>query len=114
MADCLFCQIVQRKLPAAVIFESEHVLAFRDIHPQAPVHILIVPKKHIPSVRDMTRADLGVWQDIYLTAQQVVEQEQVGETGFRLVVNNGSNAGQAVPHLHLHVLGGRRFTWPPG
>ncbi|MBI3291596.1 MAG: histidine triad nucleotide-binding protein [Elusimicrobia bacterium] len=114
MVDCLFCQIVQRKIPATVVFENEHVLAFRDMHPQAPVHVLVIPKPHVSSVSEMTPEKMGLWEKIYQAAQQIAKQEQIDGSGFRLVVNNGPNAGQAVAHLHLHVLGGRRLTWPPG
>lgn len=114
MEECLFCQIAQRRIPASVVLENGQVMAFRDIRPQAPVHVLVIPKQHVASVQDMTSDDMGVWAAMYRAAQAIAKQERIDGTGFRLVVNNGADAGQAVAHVHLHVLGGRRMTWPPG
>jgi len=111
--NCLFCDIVAGTRPAARIYETEEVFAFQDIHPVAPVHILIVPKKHIARVVDMVPEDVSLMGELLLVAKMIAEQEGVAE-GFRLVVNNGASAGQSVFHLHLHLLGNRRMSWPPG
>jgi histidine triad (HIT) family protein len=111
--NCLFCDIVAGARPAARVYETEEVLAFQDIQPVAPVHILIVPKKHIARVVDMAPDDVSLMGKLLLTAKIIAEQEGVGE-GFRLVVNNGRLAGQSVFHLHMHLLGNRRMSWPPG
>ena len=111
--DCLFCKFVSGELDADVVHETESVLAFRDINPQAPTHVLLIPKKEIPSVDDLTPEDHALAGHLLLTAQRVAQQLGLDD-GYRLVVNNGRAAGQEVPHLHLHILGGRGFQWPPG
>ncbi len=114
MAGCIFCRIVKREIPADVVYEDPSVLAFKDINPQAPVHLLVVPKKHLARVMDVGPADAGLFADIHRVAQELAKKTGVEEGGFRLVVNNGANAGQAVDHLHYHLLGGRKLGWPPG
>ncbi|MBU2567441.1 MAG: histidine triad nucleotide-binding protein [Elusimicrobia bacterium] len=114
MDDCIFCKIADKKISANVVYEDGEVLAFRDINPQAPVHILLIPKKHIPSFMDIVEADKGLIAAIYKAAQKIAGDASVDKKGFRLVVNNGQDAGQAVAHLHFHLLGGRKFSWPPG
>jgi histidine triad (HIT) family protein len=114
MADCIFCRIVRKELPADMMYEGTAVVAFRDIHPQAPVHTLIVPKKHIAKVMDLSSEDQALLAEIHSAAQDVARKEGVQTSGFRLVVNNGANAGQAVDHLHYHLLAGRKLGWPPG
>lgn len=114
MADCLFCRIVEKKIPAAVIHETESTLAFRDIHPRAPVHVLVIPKKHIENVMHIEKGDGALVDDIHQTIQAVARAEKVDQSGFRIVVNNGASAGQEVKHLHYHVLAGRSLSWPPG
>jgi histidine triad (HIT) family protein len=109
---CLFCQIVAGQRPATRVYHDERVTAFRDINPQAPTHILLVPNRHIPSIAEAQAEDADLLSALLLTAAQIARQE--GLTGYRLVVNNGSEAGQSVWHLHLHLLGGRRMHWPPG
>lgn len=111
--DCLFCRIVAGEIPADVVWESEDVLAFRDIAPQAPVHVLVIPKAHLRSLGDATAADGEVLGSVMLAAREVARQEGVGD-GFRLVVNTGEKGGQTVFHLHAHVIGGRGLSWPPG
>src|SRR5262245_40693048 len=110
--DCLFCKITTKQIPSKVVFEDDRCIAFRDINPQAPTHILIVPKKHFPKISDMTEQDKELVGHLHWTAKQIASQE--GLKDFRLVVNNGESAGQSVWHLHLHLLSGRPFSWPPG
>jgi len=114
MSDCLFCKIVAGEIPAQVVAESDTSLAFNDIAPQAPVHVLVIPKRHLTSVNDASAADAGLFDDLFVLAQQVVTDEGIRESGYRLVVNVGEHGQQSVAHLHLHVLGGRLMTWPPG
>jgi len=110
--SCLFCRIVRREIPAQVIHEDEHTLAFRDIDPKAPTHVLVIPKAHVPSLNEATdAAQLG---RLMLVAAQLAKAEGISEDGYRTVVNSGVNAGQTVFHVHLHLLGGRRLGWPPG
>jgi histidine triad (HIT) family protein len=114
MTDCLFCKIRDGEIPAEVVYEDEDVLAFNDVNPQAPVHVLIVPKKHISTVNDMTADDSKVIGKLYLAAKAIAAKREIDEDGYRLVVNCNSMAGQTVFHIHLHLLGGRRMLWPPG
>ena len=113
MTKTLFERIAEKEIPANLVYEDEHVIAFRDIHPQAPTHILIVPRKPIPRIAEATPADQAVLGHLLLKAAEVAKQ--VGLTnGYRLVINNGPDGGESVPHLHCHILGGRPMTWPPG
>ncbi len=112
--DCLFCRIVAGEVPADVVHESETALAFRDVNPQAPVHVLVIPRRHLDNAATVEAADADVVAQLLLTARTVAEQEGVLATGYRLVFNVGDDALNSVPHLHLHVLGGRRLAWPPG
>jgi len=114
MSDCLFCQIVAGEIPATPVAESETALAIRDIDPQAPVHVLVIPKAHLTSADHVTPAHAGVVDELVLLAQRVADQEGVRTSGYRLVMNVGPDAQMSVPHLHLHVLGGRKMEWPPG
>jgi len=112
--DCLFCKIVKKEIPAQIIFEDKDIIAFRDIAPQAPVHVLIIPKKHIPGLNDTNALDTALLGRIQLVARELAVKEKISGDGYRLVLNSGSNAGQAVAHLHYHLMGGRKFNWPPG
>jgi histidine triad (HIT) family protein len=114
MSDCLFCQIVAGQIPAKVVAESDDSLAFYDIAPQAPVHVLVVPKAHFMSVNEVTVKHPGVFDDLMRLAQKVAEIEGVKDSGYRLVFNVGRDGQQTVSHMHAHVLGGRLMTWPPG
>ena len=114
MADCIFCKIAQHKIQAKIVYEDEEIVAFRDVNPQAPVHILIIPRKHIGSVNSLSEADDALVGRIHRVGKKLVKEESCAETGFRLVLNTGPDAGQTVDHLHFHLLGGRRFSWPPG
>ena len=114
MTDCIFCRVVRRDIPADVVEETPSVLAFRDIHPQAPVHVLVIPKKHIPRLMDLGEEEASLVAEIHRVVQEVARKASMTDDGFRLVVNVGPFAGQAVDHLHYHVLGGRKLGWPPG
>lgn len=111
--DCLFCKIGAKQLPAKLVHEDADVFAFEDINPQAPTHILICPKKHFASLEDATPAEEALLGKIALVAAKLARDRKLGN-GYRTVVNTGSGAGQTVPHLHMHLLGGRGFHWPPG
>ncbi|MBN1430529.1 MAG: histidine triad nucleotide-binding protein [Anaerolineae bacterium] len=111
--SCMFCDIVAGLRPSTRVYETETVLAFRDIQPAAPTHILIVPKKHIARIVDIAEDDVCLMGELLLAAKVVAEQERVGD-GFRLVFNNGATAGQSVFHIHMHLLANRRMGWPPG
>lgn len=112
--DCLFCSIIEKKIPAKIIYEDEHAIAFRDINPQAPTHALVIPRTHIAAVHDAEPAHARELGQVLLAARKVAEQEGLVESGFRLVINDGEHAGQTVHHIHVHVLGGRALGWPPG
>jgi histidine triad (HIT) family protein len=112
MSDCLFCNMVSGKIKPDIVFEDDQVLAFRDINPQAPVHILIIPKIHIATVNELQDDKLAA--QLLFTAVRLARQEGLSEDGYRLVFNCNRNGGQAVYHVHLHLLGGRQMEWPPG
>ncbi len=112
--SCLFCKVVAGEVPATIIHESEHAVAFRDIRPVAPTHFLVIPRRHITSVHDAKPEDATLLGQLIMTARDVAEKEGLGNDGYRLVINNGLNAGQSVFHIHIHVLGGRNLAWPPG
>src|SRR5512137_1324949 len=114
MSKTLFEKIIAREVPAEIVYEDEHVVAFRDIRPQAPVHVLIVPKKPIPRMAEAKPEDQPILGHLLLKAAEVAHELGLTQSGFRLVFNNGPDAGEAVPHLHCHILGGRRMSWPPG
>jgi histidine triad (HIT) family protein len=112
--SCLFCRIVAGDVPAAVVRESERALAFRDVNPQAPVHVLVIPREHHRTVGELAAAGAETLAEVLREAAAVAEAEGVGERGYRVVFNTGADAGQSVPHVHAHVLGGRGLGWPPG
>ncbi|MDZ7261590.1 MAG: histidine triad nucleotide-binding protein [candidate division KSB1 bacterium] len=114
MPGCVFCNIVSGKLSSDVLYQGEDIIAFRDINPQAPSHILIIPKKHIPTVNDLQPTDAELLGKMILVARDLAQQEGIAERGFRLIINCNRESGQAVYHLHLHLIGGRRMRWPPG
>lgn len=114
MAECIFCKIAEKKMEANLVYEDDMAVAFRDINPQAPTHILIIPRRHIPTVLDIGDEDISLIGHLYTVASKLAREERIGESGFRIVVNSNRDAGQAVFHLHLHLLGGRKFNWPPG
>ena len=108
--DCIFCQIVAGKLPSEILYQDEEVIAFRDIHPLAPTHVLIIPKRHIPSLAQLTDAEIPLIGHMAKVANQLAKEEGVAENGYRLVISSGEQGGQVVPHLHMHLLGGRRLS----
>ena len=112
--DCIFCQIVEGKAPAKIAFEDETVVAFEDVNPQAPVHILLVPRKHLPSLKEAAIEDEPLLGHMLTVAARLARERGLDSKGYRSVINNGSWAGQSVFHLHVHILGGRVFRWPPG
>lgn len=112
--DCLFCRIVAGEIPSTRVFEDELVVAMRDIAPRAPTHILLLPREHIPSLRELTEGDGALVGHLLVTVQRIAADEGLAPSGYRLVVNVGEWGGQTVPHLHLHLLGGRAMRWPPG
>jgi histidine triad (HIT) family protein len=114
MSKTLFAKIIAREIPAAIVYEDDLVLAFRDIHPQAPTHILIVPKKLIPRIAEATADDQPLLGQLLMKAAEVADQVGLTPGGYRLVINNGADGGETVPHLHVHILGGRHMAWPPG
>lgn len=114
MTDCLFCKIRDGEIPAEIVYQDDDVLAFNDVNPQAPVHVLIIPKKHISTVNDVAEKDAATIGKLYLAAKHIAAERKIDEDGYRLVVNCNAMAGQTVYHIHLHLLGGRRMTWPPG
>ena len=114
MSKTLFEKIIAREIPAEIVYEDDLVLAFRDVKPQAPVHVLIVPKKVIPRMAEASPEDHRVLGHLLLKAAELAASLGVKQTGYRLVINNGPNAGESVPHLHCHLLGGRALSWPPG
>ena len=114
LADCLFCRIVAGEIAARVVREDADTLAFRDIDPRAPTHVLIVPRRHIASVNDLEQGDAGLIGQLYLAAREIAAAEGIDGNGYRLVMNTGPEAGQSVAHIHLHLLGGRHMMWPPG
>jgi histidine triad (HIT) family protein len=114
MPDNIFARIIRKELPAAIVYEDDRALAFRDINPKAPVHILVVPKKDIARVSEAKAEDEPLLGHLLTVAAQIARQEGIDDTGYRLVINKGRDAGESVPHLHVHLLGGRPMGWPPG
>ena len=111
MSDCLFCKIVNKEIAAEIIYENEVAISFKDIKPVAPIHLLIVPKKHIPSINQLTTEDTALVGELFLVAQKLAKKYEVDKDGYRLVFNVGKNAGQTVNHLHLHLIGGQKLMW---
>ena len=114
MSDDLFLKIISREIPAEIVFESDDVLAFRDVNPQAPLHVLIIPKTRIPTINDMQQQDAEIFGKLFLAAREIATAHGIAEDGYRVVMNCNSAAGQTVFHVHLHLLGGRQMDWPPG
>lgn len=114
MENCLFCKIAEGQIPAKIVYQDENVVAFEDINPQAPHHILLIPRQHISSMAELTPEDGPVLVDLFTTASKLAQDMGLGERGYRFVTNVGPDAGQSVFHLHFHLLGGRKFGWPPG
>ena len=114
MPDCLFCRIANKEIPGKIVHEDDQLMAFEDLNPQAPVHILVIPKKHISSLSTVSPTDEGLLGSLLLVVNQLARTRQLTETGFRTVINSGPSAGQTVDHLHIHLLAGRSMAWPPG
>ena len=114
MNQCLFCAIIKGEIKGDIIYQDDLVVAFRDINPKAPVHILIVPRKHVETLLDLEQRDKPIIGDVFYRAAQLAKDQGISKEGFRVVLNNGPGAGQSVYHIHFHLMGGRPFTWPPG
>jgi len=112
--DCVFCKIVNGEIPSEIVYNDDNILAFKDVNPQAPIHLLIIPKKHITSILEISNDDESLLFQILKVAQKIAKDNDLDSKGFRLVVNTGVDGGQTVPHLHFHLLGGRQLKWPPG
>jgi len=112
--DCIFCKIAAGELNTKFVFENDELVAFRDIRPQAPVHILIIPRRHIERINQLTDSDAKLVGNIVLVANQLAKNENISDSGYRLVFNCGRDSGQEVEHIHLHLFGGRKMSWPPG
>lgn len=114
MTDCLFCKIIAGDIPSTAVYQDDITYAFRDINPQAPVHVLVVPRQHLARISDASPADEAMLGHLFFVASQIARQEGLADAGYRLVINCGEHGQQAVEHLHLHVIGGRQMNWPPG
>ncbi len=114
MDDCLFCKIIRKEIPSTIVFENERIFAFRDINPQAPTHILIIPKEHISTLIDVSENHQKLIGEMIYTATTLAKDEGIDQNGYRTVFNCNPDGGQEVYHIHLHLLGGRKMTWPPG
>ena len=114
MADCLFCKIIEREIPASIVYEDDRVLAFNDINPQGPTHVLVVPKRHIASLNDLAAGDDQIVGEVVRRAAAIAAERGISAGGFRTVFNTNRDAGQTVFHIHLHLIGGRSLAWPPG
>jgi histidine triad (HIT) family protein len=114
MENCLFCKIATGAIPSKIVYQDEDVVAFEDINPQAPKHILLIPRQHIASIDDLTLNDGPILAKLFITAQKLAHDMGIDESGYRFLTNVGPDAGQSVFHLHFHLLGGRKFGWPPG
>ena len=112
--DCLFCKIINKEIPSDIVYEDDDVLAFNDIEPKAPVHVLVIPKKHIASLNELTEADSALLMKIMLVIQKIAQDKNIAESGYRVVNNCGEQGGQTVVHLHFHLVGGREMLWPAG
>lgn len=113
-SDCIFCQIVKKQIPAKIVLENDHVVVFHDINKVADVHLIIIPKAHLKSVNDLENVHENITTEMMLAAKKAAHISNVHQSGYRLVINTGANAGQTVFHLHMHLLGGRSLSWPPG
>ncbi len=112
--DCLFCKILSGDIPADIVYESDTAIAFRDVRPQAPTHVLVIPRKHVATINDLGDEDREIVGSLYLAAKEIARAEGLSDEGYRAVMNCNEGAGQSVFHIHLHVLGGRVLGWPPG
>jgi histidine triad (HIT) family protein len=113
-SDCIFCKIAAGDIDADIVYQSEELVGFRDLNPQAPTHVLIIPRRHISTINDITESDAEMIGQLFVAAKEIAAQEGISEPGYRVTMNCNAGAGQSVFHVHLHLLGGRQFTWPPG
>ena len=114
MEECIFCKIVNKVIPASIVYEDDQILAFNDINPQAPIHILLIPKAHFASLNEVPEEKKGLLNEILLKARQVAAEQGIAQDGYRIVLNTQKDSGQEVFHIHFHLFGGRRMNWPPG
>lgn len=114
MSDCIFCKIIDKKIPARIVYEDEYAIAFEDVNPQAPVHTLVIPRRHIPTLLDIKEGDNNLIGHLVKVANRIARDKGIAERGFRIVTNCNPESGQTVYHIHLHILGGRQMHWPPG
>jgi histidine triad (HIT) family protein len=114
MTNCIFCKIAAKEMKSTVVYEDDELFAFRDINPQAPVHILLIPKKHILTINDLDNVDQALIGKMFLAAKEIAKNEGIDQSGYRTLFNCNRDAGQEVYHIHLHIIGGRKMTWPPG
>jgi histidine triad (HIT) family protein len=114
MDECIFCKIVNKEIPSKIVYEDEDILAFNDINPQAPTHILLIPREHFASLNAIPEEKKEILSSLLLKARQIAEEKGIAQSGYRIVLNTERNSGQEVFHIHLHLLGGRRMSWPPG
>jgi histidine triad (HIT) family protein len=114
MESCLFCKIINKEIPASMVFEDEKMIAFNDINPQAPIHILLIPREHFSSLNEIPEEKKNILSHLLLKARQIAQEKEIAEKGYRIVLNTARDSGQEVFHIHLHLLGGRRMQWPPG
>ena len=114
MNDCLFCKMVEKIIPVDPVYEDEHIFVIKDINPQAPIHLLAIPKKHFPAIHMVEEDDQLLFTHLNAAIRQVLHSKKIADKGYRLVINSGETAGQSVDHIHVHILSGRRLSWPPG
>ena len=114
MEDCIFCKIIQRTIPSNIVYEDDRIVAFEDINPKAPVHILIIPKAHYASLKDIPEEEKDILSHILMSTRRIAQDQEIGNSGYRIVLNTGPDSGQEVFHIHFHLFGGRQMTWPPG
>ncbi|MBL4852141.1 MAG: histidine triad nucleotide-binding protein [Gammaproteobacteria bacterium] len=114
MSDCLFCKLINGDIPTDIVYQDDDVFAFHDVSPQAPIHILVIPKQHIATINDTDESHQAVLGKLVLTAKKIAKEQDIADNGYRLVVNCNQDGGQTVFHIHLHLLGGRSLSWPPG
>jgi histidine triad (HIT) family protein len=114
MESCTFCKIINKEIPASMVFEDEKMIAFNDINPQAPIHILLIPREHFSSLNEIPEEKKNILSHLLLKARQIAQEKEIAEKGYRIVLNTARDSGQEVFHIHLHLLGGRRMQWPPG
>jgi histidine triad (HIT) family protein len=114
MEECIFCKIIKKEIPASIVYEDEKMIAFSDINPQAPIHILLIPKEHFPSLNEIPDDKKDILSHLLYKAKEIAREKEIAERGYRIVLNTARESGQEVLHIHFHLLGGRQMSWPPG